>query len=232
MSNIQQMDDATAASLILYALAKKMEKSATKKRLLRSDKQAWDIIVYEIGSSEANYAGYTFFAVTTGKAKSAPRALGEVILKDIVGKLVSHVAGEMSPAYSMASTFSDAAGAGSLDTKQIWSDAAKVGGAMQLHAAKKMGKQVYDMARIWGLSAHVNYCGVAVFAEKKKPGAATELEVHIRGWNSLSRGAKFLDRWHGRADGQSKPALSEITKWGGDFGDIDYIYNPATGQFV
>jgi hypothetical protein len=231
MAGIEQMDETTAASLILYALARKVGKSATKKRLLRSEKQAWDIIANPIHSGQAGYVGFTFFAVTTGKAKSAPRALGELILKDIVKKLFDHVVGDMSPAYEMAGTFDSAAKAGSIDTKEIYATATKVGGAMQLHAAKKMGKEVYDMARVYGLSAHVNYCGVAVFEEKKKSGSPAQMKVHIRAWNSLIRGAGFLDQWQGRASGRQKPALSDITKWGGDAGDIDYTYNPATGEF-
>ncbi|MFC1572899.1 hypothetical protein ACFL6M_04795 [Candidatus Eisenbacteria bacterium] len=99
-----------------------------------------------------------------------------------------HFVSDMSPVYAMAGNFSgaiDVGRGGGIDTKTIYTKATQIGGAMQLHAAKKMGKNAYDQTRIFGLSAYVFYCGVVRF-EEKRSGGSSDVDIVLWGWHGLS----------------------------------------------
>ena len=155
----------------------------------------------------------------------------ELVLKDVMSKLFDHFVGDMSPVYSMAGDLSGAIEAGSgggIDTKAIYDKATQVGGAMQLHAAKQMGKDTFDQARIWGLSSDVIYGGVARFKEKRS-GGSSDVEIIVRGWQGLSASAPFIDRFRGHSSYNVHQDIKDLKKkWGGHFRG-DYIYCPTTG---
>jgi len=232
-SNLDKMSDEVAASLILNAIAKRKEVSATTKKTFGGSKQLYDIIVKPIHNwrLDSQYVAYTFYAVKTGKAKSAPRALGELVLKDVVSKLLDHVKGEVSDIYSLSGDLSgglESAQGGWMDTKEIYSTASKLGGQMQLHAAKKSGGEVYDQVRIFGLSSHVVYGGIARFEEVSNISSSKGLNVILSYWIGLSGSARWIDEFQGNGGRDRTDTLNKFDKMGGDF-HVDYIYSPGNG---
>jgi len=232
-NNLDKMNDEVAASLILKAIAKRKGVSDTTKKTFGGSKQLYDIIVNPINNwrLDSKYVAYTFYAVKTGKAKSAPRALGELVLKDVVTKLLDHVKGESSGIYSLAGDLSgglESAQGGWMDTKEIYSTASKIGGQMQLHAAKKMGSETYDQVRIFGLSSHVAYGGVVRFEEVSNSSSCKGLNVILSYWIGLSGAASWIDDFQGKGSHDRTDNLNKLDKMGGDF-HSDYIYSPGNG---
>ena len=221
------INDEVASTLVLQALG--MKQGGGKNPKL-------DVIVERIGSDliDGKYAAFTFFAVKKGKLKSAPRALGELVLKDVVSKLLDHAKGEASAVYSLAGDLSgglDGAKGGWMDKKkmdEIYSSASEVGGQMQLHAAKKMGQKTFDLTRVYGLSADVVYGGVVRFESVEY--GTKGVDIVLRYWNGLSGSASFIDGFQGkRHDVDGNKQISKLHEWGGHH-KAQYIYSPITGK--
>ena len=232
--NLQLMNEEVAAGLILQAIAKKQGVAATSKSTFGGSKQRYDIIVERIIVLRLGdeYAAFTFYAVPTGKAKSTTRAVGELVLKDVVSKLLDHAMGQVSSIYSLSGDLSgavDGVSGGWMNTEEIYSNAEKIGGQMQLHAAKKMGKRTYDQVRIFGLSAHVVYGGVARFSEVKNISGGKGLNIIMSYWNGLTGSVRWIDRFKGATQHDASSDIKNLHKWGGDH-HVDYIYSPGNGK--
>jgi len=225
MATIQDLDDTTAASLVLHSLTKKLGKSLTRKTGflgLGGQKATFDIIVRRTHVDE-KYGCYTFYAVRGGKAKSSAAVYGEIVVKEVIKQLFGHFVGQMSPVYSMSDNLNKAIGAGNINTSKIYAQATKIGGQMQLHQAKKMGRDVYDQCRIFGLGANVLYGG-AMRLEIKKDNSSY-LEIMLRAWGGgLSGSAKWIDRFEANGGEEFK----KIQNWGGHW-KANYKYKPQTG---
>lgn len=225
MATIQDLDDSSAASLVLLSLCENLGREITRKGgfLGLSKRSAFDIIISKARGGGDEYGCYTFYAVKGGRAKSSTAVFGEVVVKEIVKQLFNHAITSLSPAYAMAGDLEGAFKSGSIDSKGIYAKAKKLGGQMQLHAAKKMGRDVYDQCRVFGLGADVRFGGAIRF-EIKMDGGGAYLVIMIRAWYGLSGSARWVDRFKG--DGGV--TFRRIDTMGGDRVG-NFTYRPGTG---
>ncbi|MEM9380403.1 MAG: hypothetical protein AAGB93_10690 [Planctomycetota bacterium] len=228
-NQIAEMSSETAASLILRAYC--LHRGETiKTSFLRN--QRYDVIANRVPLSTEEYAGFTFWVVKRGTAKSATRALGETVLKSVVSALVDHAKNELSPVHSVASDVSGAMETGSggmIDTKEIYSNATKIGGQMQLHAAKKMGRDAYDQTRTWGLTAHRYHDGAVRFDGSDAPPGIT---MHMRTWGA-DHAASWVDRFQG-ADARygAGDQFAGIDSMSSDWLKAQFFYSASTGAMT
>ena len=227
-TGVKDINDTVAASLVLQALAKREGISGTKKSLFGS-RSAYDIVINKIYSNVGDdYAFFSYHAIKGGKAKSSTQLFSEVILKDVVGKILSEVAGGVVPVYSMGDSLNGALGAGSIDTKGIYSKAAKLGGQMQLYEAKKMSPSAYKMTQIHGLASNVKSSGV-VRLEKVSYAGNNGLNIVLRGWYGRGMANRIIDQFNHKTGSDPTDLMKNMNKkLGGDI-KIDYIYSPSTG---
>ncbi|MBE9568080.1 MAG: hypothetical protein IMF14_05240 [Proteobacteria bacterium] len=227
-TGVKDINDTVAASLVLQALAKRDGIKGSKRSLFGS-RPAYDIVINKIYSNVGDeYAFFSYHAVKAGKAKSPTRVFPEVVLKDVLGKILGEVAGGASPVYAMGDSMNGALGAGSIDTKGIYSKAGKLGGQMQLHQAKKMSPSAYKMTQIYGLAADVKSSGV-VRLEKVSYAGNSGLNIVLRGWYTRGTANMFIDRFNNKTGIDPTDLMKNMNKkLGGDI-QIDYIYSPSTG---
>lgn len=225
---IETINDSIAASLILQGLAKKQGLKAMSKSLFGSKNYAYDIIVDKIHSyrSDGEYIFFTYHAVKAGKSKSPARIFSEVVLKDVVNKVLNEVGGGVSGAYAMGDTMSGAWStvSGKQQKKAVadmYGAAKSMGGQMQLNQAKKMGGNVYKEVLKYGLTSNVRSSGVVGFEQVSYAGARG-IHMALRGW---SKGASWIDRLCGEINSGTR---TDLKKMGGEI-VIDYMYNPANG---
>ena len=230
-SAVQNIDDLIAGNLVLVALAKCRGIAAMTSKFIGKDKAAFDVIVEECHDPSVGkkYKCFTYYTVKTGKSKSAFSALGGLVLKDIVSKIFDHVVGQHSTVYSTSGDLSGGLGVGKIDTAGIYSTAAKIGGQMQLHAAKKMGKKTYDQVRVLGLGANL-LSGGAVRFEEVKYAQCKGLNIVVRDWNGRDS-HYWVDEFRGQGrSGKSAAHWFKRLHTMGGHHRCDYIYNPATGD--
>ncbi|MEM1452823.1 MAG: hypothetical protein AAF957_11450 [Planctomycetota bacterium] len=224
-NQIADMSSETAASLILNAYCQFLGET-TRTSILRN--QRYDVIVNRAPLQTDEYAGFTFWVVKRGTAKSATRALGETVLKSVISTLLDHATGELSPVHAMASQVSGAVEVGRgapIDTGQIYRNATKIGGQMQLHAAKKMGQREYDTARTWGLTARRYHGGAVRFDASDAP---TGVTMQMRTW-SASHASSFLDWFQGVSASKNFSRIDSISS---DWNSPEFFYSASTGAMT